>query len=160
MHLARSNVIVQLEYNSILLGLSRLEFRNLSWRLAHGLPDVDVRIATKVHLSHGFIIISYILVPSYCSITVQVVLRCLVLPRARVHWNCSLGLHGMLENPESSGTERNGTEPEVIDAHGRGRRISLYDGKLVIICQLINVRRAHLASSTSHEDGTSTQQTV
>ena len=29
-----------------------------------------------------------------------------------------------------------------------------------IICQLINVQRAHLASCTSHEDGTSTQQTV
>ena len=29
---------------------------------------------------------------------------------------------GMLENPECSGTEWNGTEPEVIDApYGRGR---------------------------------------
>ena len=32
----------------------------------------------------------------------------------------------MLENPERSGTERNGTEPEVIDAqYGRGRRIHI-----------------------------------
>ena len=58
------------------------------------------------------------------------------------------------------GTLRNGTEPEVIDAqYGHGRRIRALE-KLVVICQLINVRRAHLASCTSHEDGTSTQQTV
>ena len=42
------------------------------------------------------------------------------------------------------GTLRNGTEP---DTH-------------VLICQLIKVGRAQLASCTSHEDGTSTQQTV
>ena len=53
-------------------------------------------------------------------------------------------------------TERNGTELEVIDAqYGCGRQI-----RDVLICQLISVRRAHLASCTSHEDRTSTQQTV
>ena len=48
------------------------------------------------------------------------------------------------------GTERNGTEPEVIDAQYRhGRRI-----RDVLICQLIKVQRAHFASCTSHEDKT------
>ena len=38
----------------------------------------------------------------------------------------------MLENPERSGTERNGTEPEVIDAqYGHGRRIHI--GKIGVI---------------------------
>ena len=65
----------------------------------------------------------------------------------------------MLENSECSETEQNGTEPEVIDAqYGHGRRIC--NGKLVLICQFINVQRAHLASCTSHKDRTSTQQTV
>ena len=69
-------------------------------------------------------------------------------------------LNGMLENPERSGTDgMDGTEPEVIYAqYGCGRRIRV--GKLVLIRQLINVWRAHLVSCTSHEDGTSTQQTV
>ena len=66
---------------------------------------------------------------------------------------------GMLENPERSGRNGTGTErnrnrngTEVIDAqYGCGRQI---------ICQLINVRKAHLASCTSHEDGTSIQQAV
>ena len=53
-------------------------------------------------------------------------------------------------------TERNETEPEVIDAqYRRGRRI-----RDVLICQFISVQRAHLASCTSYEDGTSTQYTV
>ena len=39
-----------------------------------------------------------------------------------------------------------GTEPEVIDAqYGHGRRI-----RDVLICHLIKVERAHLASCTSH----------
>ena len=47
-------------------------------------------------------------------------------------------------------------EPEVIDAqYGRGRRI-----RNVLIYQLITVRRVHLASCTSHEDGTSNKETV
>ena len=50
-------------------------------------------------------------------------------------------------------------ETVVIDAqYGRGHPI--YYGKLVLICQLINVRRANLTFCTSHEDGTTTQQTV
>ena len=50
-----------------------------------------------------------------------------------------------------NGTERNGMEPEVIGGqYGHGRRI-----RDVLICQLIKVQRAHLASCTSHEDGTS-----
>ena len=50
---------------------------------------------------------------------------------------------------ERNGMERNGTE--VIDAqYGHGRRI-----RDVLICQLIKVQRAHLASCTSHEDRTS-----
>ena len=70
------------------------------------------------------------------------------------------GKPGTLRNEtEPNGTEPNGTEPEVTDAqYGCGRRIRV--GNLVLICQLINVRRAHLASCTSHEDRTSNQQTV
>ena len=60
---------------------------------------------------------------------------------------------------ERNGTEQNGTEQEVIDAqYGRGHWIRV--GKLVLMCQLINVWRAHLTSCTSHKDRTSTQQTV
>ena len=64
---ARWNVIGRLKYYS---GLSWLEFRNLSWCMAHG--KMDVRIATKVPLSHGFITSfhSYLLPPCYCSLTV------------------------------------------------------------------------------------------
>ena len=53
----------------------------------------------------------------------------------------------------------NGMEPKVVGAqYGRGCRIR--DEKLVLICQVIYVRRADLASCTCHEDGTSSQQTV
>ena len=67
-----------------------------------------------------------------------------------------------------------GTEPEVIIAqYKKQKRIEEERKKkttnnmdvdagytMVLICQLINERRAHLACCTSHEDGTSTQQTV
>ena len=60
-------------------------------------------------------------------------------------------------NPERSRTEQNGTGSSLC-TYGRGRQICV--GKLVLICQLINVKGTHFASCTSHEDGTSTQQTV
>ena len=50
-----------------------------------------------------------------------------------------LRIVGMLENPECSGTERNGTEPEVIVPN-----MDVDTGYAL----------AHLASCTSHEDGT------
>ena len=63
------------------------------------------------------------------------------------------GYVGMLENPERSGTERNRTEPEVIDAqYGRGHWTR--DQKLALIRTVcVCVRTLILRSVTATKTG-------